>query len=159
MDVLIWVTPYLEKPARACLRSVATLYKLGPTYGPLWFSRPWQPNRRRRWGFGIPSMDRTVVNDVPPPHLFLHFIWQYLSPPERLTMTTMAPPADTAPHQFLRFSLSSKIQFSVVEPVSFMMLDHRRQIQATSLSIGHKTVVLIIRLTIAQRLTLRDKSY
>ena len=69
------------------LRCLSQDYILGPEYGPLWFYRPWSPHRRRRWGFGVPSTTRTVVNDVPPPHLCIHFIWVFLTPKERHTMT------------------------------------------------------------------------
>jgi hypothetical protein len=85
--VLIWVKPYLEPPDNANVCGVAREYRLGPEYGPLYFYRPWSPHRRRRWGFGTPNKERTVVNDVPPPHLCIHFIWQFLLPEERHAMT------------------------------------------------------------------------
>ena len=93
IDILVWVTPYLEKTQQARLHEVATAYRYGPGFGPLWFYRPWSPHRRRRWGFGIPSTDRTVVNDIPPPHLPIHFIWQYLDPEDRYKMTRMTAPS------------------------------------------------------------------
>jgi hypothetical protein len=82
-DILIHVTPYLEYNDRASVSCTASLYQLGPEFGPLWFYRPWSPNRRRRWGFGIPSTTRTVVPDTPLPHGFIHFIWTFLTPLER----------------------------------------------------------------------------
>ena len=33
-----------------------------------------------------------MVNDVPPPHLYIHFVWQYLTPDERFTMSRAAAP-------------------------------------------------------------------
>ena len=87
IDVLIHVRPYLDIDNRAKMKCIATLYSLGPEYGPLWFSRPWSPNRRRRWGFGIPHKDRTVVVDKPLPHGFIHFAWAFLTPAERYTTT------------------------------------------------------------------------
>jgi hypothetical protein len=86
-DILIWVQPYLETWERQKLRCTAVEHSLGPDYGPLWFYRPWSPNRRRRWGFGIPSTTRTVVNDTPPPHIGIHFAWRYLTPSERYITT------------------------------------------------------------------------
>ena len=86
-DVLIWVTPYLEQQDIPNVKNIAKEYKLGPEYGPLYFYRPWSPHHRRRWGFGIPKKERTVVNDIPPPHLCIHFIWQFLSPTDRYSMT------------------------------------------------------------------------
>ena len=87
IDILIHVNAYLDPVERLRVRCVARIYSLGPEYGPLWFSRPWSPNRRRRWGFGIPHRDRTVVADVPLPHSFIHFAWPYLTPAERLITT------------------------------------------------------------------------
>jgi hypothetical protein len=46
-------------------------------------------HRHRRWGFGIPSTNRTVVNDIPPPHLPIHFICQYLNTTEQYNMSRM----------------------------------------------------------------------
>jgi hypothetical protein len=65
---------------------------MGPEFGPLWFTRPWSPHRRRRWGFGIPSKERTVTNDKPPVHLLFHFVWPFLTPMERSTMTKTSAP-------------------------------------------------------------------
>jgi hypothetical protein len=87
IDVLIHVDPYLEPDTQTRVRCVAKIYSLGPEYGPLWFYRPWSPNRRRRWGFGTPHKDRTVVADAPLPHSFIHFAWPYLTPTERFATT------------------------------------------------------------------------
>jgi hypothetical protein len=79
-----WVTPFLTPDACSSSTSLATAYRLGPQFGPLWFTtRPWSPHRRRRWGFGSISRDRSAVNDRPPPHLMLHLLWQFLSLPDR----------------------------------------------------------------------------
>eukprot|EP00980_Cylindrotheca_fusiformis_P016732 scaffold5035_cov87-Cylindrotheca_fusiformis.AAC.1 len=52
-------------------------------FGPLWISPPWPPIRRRLWGFGRISPDRSCAHDRPG-HLFvIHFVWPYLSPDER----------------------------------------------------------------------------
>jgi hypothetical protein len=91
-DILIWVIQYLEVEDQQHLRCTAKDYRFGPGYGPIWFYRPWSPHRRRRWGFGIPSPERTVVNDVPPPHLYIHFVWQFLNPEERFVMSRAAAP-------------------------------------------------------------------
>ena len=82
-DVVVWATPYLLPVECAKLRQVGHVFRHGSEYGPLWFTKPWSPNRRRRWGFGIPSKERTVVSDTPPAHLFLHFAWQFLAPADQ----------------------------------------------------------------------------
>ena len=86
-DVLIQVQPYLTLNDRAKMACTAKIHSLGPAYGPLWFSRPWSPNRRRQWGFGVPHQDRTVATDSPLPHTLIHFAWPFLSPHDRRTMT------------------------------------------------------------------------
>ena len=86
-DVLIQVQPYLTLNDREKMACTAKIHSLGPAYGPLWFSRPWSPNRRRRWGFGVPHQDRTVATDSPLPHTLIHFAWPFLSPHDRRTMT------------------------------------------------------------------------
>jgi hypothetical protein len=90
-DILLWVHPFLEPNDRAATYCIAQKFILGPTFGPLWFTRPWSPNRRRRWGFGALSRDRTVVNDQPPKHLMLHFMWQFLSPSQRYACSRACP--------------------------------------------------------------------
>ncbi len=87
MDILIHLRSYLTTDDKARTACVAKLYALGPEYGPLWFTRPWSPNRRRRWGFGTPHKDRTVVADSPLPHGFIHFAWSWLTPQERQQAT------------------------------------------------------------------------
>ncbi len=88
--VYVWVTKYLEPEDVNSMKCIATDYQYGPGFGPLWFYRPWSPHRRRRWGFGIPSTNRTVVNDVPPPDLFIHFAWQFLTPRERYDISKLS---------------------------------------------------------------------
>jgi hypothetical protein len=83
LDVLLWVLPYLTSTDTRATRCLTHASQFGPEYGPLWFVRPWSPNRRRRWGFGALHRDRTIVNDEPPKHLILHFVWQYLTPADR----------------------------------------------------------------------------
>ena len=90
-DILLWVHRFLEPNDRAVTRCIAKSFIRGPTFGPLWFTRPWSPNRRRRWGFGALSRDRTVVNDKPPKHLILHFVWQFLTPQDRQAASQTCP--------------------------------------------------------------------
>jgi hypothetical protein len=90
LDVAVWIQTFLEPYEKQGMKLIARAFRYGPGFGPLWFYRPWSPNRRRRWGFGIPSKQRTVVNDVPPPYLCLHFIWQFLSPEDRYKMCRLS---------------------------------------------------------------------
>lgn len=88
-DIQVWVTPYLLPEETAQLRRIGTAYRQGSHFGPLWLTKPWSPNRRRRWGFGIPCKDRTVVSDVPLPQIFIHFAWQYLAPADQAVAVTV----------------------------------------------------------------------
>ena len=82
-NILIWVTPYLLPADMTTLRVLGQSYFLGPDYGPLWWVKPWSPNRRCCWGFSIPSTSRTAVLDIPLPHSRLHFAWKFLEPANR----------------------------------------------------------------------------
>ena len=50
---------------------------------PTSLSKPWQPIRKRRWGFGKASTDRTLAHDRPNPHSMIHYAWTFLTPQDR----------------------------------------------------------------------------
>ena len=62
------------------------VFARGSTVGPLWLTRPWQPIRRRIWGFGATSSARSCTHDTPNPVMIIHFVWTFLDPFERNTM-------------------------------------------------------------------------
>jgi hypothetical protein len=62
------------------------VFARGAKTGPLWLTRPWQPSRRRLWGFGVASVKRSCTHDTPNPVMMIHFIWTFLTPSERQTM-------------------------------------------------------------------------
>ena len=47
-EILIWVHSFLDPNDRAVTHCISKSFRLGPTFGTLWFPRPWSPNRRRR---------------------------------------------------------------------------------------------------------------
>ena len=48
-----------------------------------WINRPWQPNRRRIWGFGRVTSDRSCTHDVVNPISMIHYAWNFLTPQDR----------------------------------------------------------------------------
>jgi hypothetical protein len=53
------------------------VFARGTKIGPLWLTRPWQPIRRRVWGFGTTSADRSCTHDAPNPVMLIHFVWTF----------------------------------------------------------------------------------
>jgi hypothetical protein len=86
-DVWIWIDPFLTQVDKTSMSTLNRSYHLGPTFGPLWFYRPWSPHRRRRWGFGLPSIGRSATHEEPSPYTALHFAWVFLEPLDRLNAT------------------------------------------------------------------------
>jgi hypothetical protein len=82
-DILIWITPFFSFKEHSILLLLRPTYQLGPDYRPLWFYKPWSSNLRHWWGFDIPSSECSTISDIPLPHQFLHFAWQYLTPADR----------------------------------------------------------------------------
>jgi hypothetical protein len=62
------------------------VFDRGSLVGPLWLTRPWQPFRRRIWGFGTTSTARSCTHDTPNPVMLIHFVWTFLTPGERQGM-------------------------------------------------------------------------
>jgi hypothetical protein len=90
-DVWVWIVPFLSTSASQALASTATRFKLGVAFSPLWLYRPWSPHRRRRWGFGIPCLQRIATHDTVSYHSMIDFIWPFLDHHDRQTTTQVAP--------------------------------------------------------------------
>ena len=86
-DIWVWVDPFLTPHDQTTMTSLNRSFHLGPTFGPLWFYRPWSPHRRRRWGFGLPSSSRSATHEDPSPYTALHFAWTFLDPQDRFLAT------------------------------------------------------------------------
>ena len=84
LQVLPWVQLFLTAKEKCQLSVLSTEFCHGWQFGPLGFFRPWSTNRRRRWGFGIPSSTRRIIPDAPPKYLMIHFVWQFLTPTDRV---------------------------------------------------------------------------
>ena len=74
---------FLTVRERCSLCHLSQSFRYGWQFGPLGFYRPWKPIRCRRWGFGIPTLDRRIIADSPPMDQLIHFIWQFLEPRDR----------------------------------------------------------------------------
>jgi hypothetical protein len=86
-DIWVWVDPFLTLHEQTTMTSLNRLFHLGPTFGPLWFYRPWSPHQRRRWGFGLPSSGRSATHKEPSPYTALHFAWTFLDPQDQFLAT------------------------------------------------------------------------
>jgi hypothetical protein len=65
-DLAAWLLPFLDDSSQAKLVVVNRAFNYGPTGYPSYFYRPWSPLVwRRRWGFGIPSTNRSAMSDCP----------------------------------------------------------------------------------------------
>ena len=74
---------YLTVGEKAALCCVSTAFRFGSVGLPLWFSRPWQPFRRRQYGFGACHKDRSCQHDQVSLYLMLHFTWKLYTAEER----------------------------------------------------------------------------
>jgi hypothetical protein len=58
-------TDYFSSSELAICKCLASDYQFGPSFTSVTLNRPWHPLRRRRWGFGIPSTQRSLSVEVP----------------------------------------------------------------------------------------------
>ena len=75
---------------RAC-RSTNINLSSGTLYANNYFTRPWEPHRRRKWGFGIPDSYHSATYDQPNPKSLIHFVWLFLLPLERKYVVQTCP--------------------------------------------------------------------
>ena len=85
---------FLTPRDQAACRCISHHFQYGPAYSTVTLTRPWNPLRRRKWGFGIPSVGRsTTTIDLTIQHVF-HFVWTYLTPTERYIMSQSIRPLE-----------------------------------------------------------------
>jgi hypothetical protein len=53
----------------------------------VWLTKPWEPLRRRRWGFGLPHSSRSATHNKASYQIFIHFAWTFLEPEDRHAAT------------------------------------------------------------------------
>ena len=82
-DVWVHVQSSLSAADRHTLHQVAIAFSHGSICSPLWLTRPWQPHRRRRYGFGAVSSARSATTDCPTIFHVFHQTWPFLLPVER----------------------------------------------------------------------------
>ena len=85
------IQSYLAPSDRSSLSCVASSFSLGIICSPLWLTRPWQPHRRRRHGFGRISKDRSATTDKPTLLHVCHHLWPFLAPLDRKQMQLSDP--------------------------------------------------------------------
>ena len=82
-DVWVYVIPFLPRPARAAISTLNSSFSYGVICSPLWITRPWPPLRRRRYGFGKISSERSATTTAPTFLHIFHHLWPHLLPIDR----------------------------------------------------------------------------
>ena len=90
-DVWASIQSFLDQPARLAMTRVAPVFSYGILCSPLWLTRPWQPHRRRRYGFGTVSSNRSATTDRPTLLHVFHHLWPFLSPRDRRQSQRLSP--------------------------------------------------------------------
>jgi hypothetical protein len=85
-DVLSAVWQFLATDERQTVCTLSRDYSRGPYGTAMWLTPPWPPLRRRRWGFGVPSKNRSISHDRPSFLLITHHIWTYMTPSDRFQL-------------------------------------------------------------------------
>jgi hypothetical protein len=83
LDVWAHLIKFMSPADRRSLHSVHRTFARGVLCSPLMLTRPWQPHRRRRWGFGSLSRDRSSTTTIPTFHHIFHHLWPFLDPLDR----------------------------------------------------------------------------
>jgi hypothetical protein len=91
VDIWVHLHSYLDPSNRISLSRVSFDFSHGVICSPLWLHRPWQPHRRRRYGFGRVSKDRSTTTDKPTILHVFHQIWPFLCSSDRCTMQRPSP--------------------------------------------------------------------
>ena len=93
MDVaaLILHSEFLDDGSRMGLTQVNPTLSKHSNLLNTWVSKPWQPIRKRRWGFGKVHKDRSCSHDRVNPRSMLHFCWNFLDAHDRLRCVQAFP--------------------------------------------------------------------
>ena len=91
IDVWPLLLPYLTAGDKVVVSALASSFSFGVLCSPLWLTRPWQPHRRRRWGFGTVSAQRSATTPSPTVYHIFHHIWPFLGAAERFQSQRLSP--------------------------------------------------------------------
>ena len=80
IDVWVHLQCFLSACERKSIQQTSREFSLGTICSPLWLSRPWQPHRRRRWGFGRASINRSATTNQPTFFHVFHHILPFMDP-------------------------------------------------------------------------------
>jgi hypothetical protein len=69
----------MDSTSRIICRTIAKLFAVSILCSAMPYTRPWQPHRRRRWGFGIPATAQSSTSDINTGQLIIHHAWQWLT--------------------------------------------------------------------------------
>lgn len=90
-DVFALIYSYLSRVDQTVLCCVTKDFSLGPKYSTVPLTKPWQPIRRRLWGFGKMSRNRSSRHTTQNQKPLLHHIWRFLTPADRKEMAKACP--------------------------------------------------------------------
>lgn len=92
-DFMPWIRPYLTVQEKTTCRVLNRVFTLSHLCSNLPFTRPWQPHRRRKWGFGSINKNQSCTSDIVTGQLIMHHVWRFLTPQSRarvmMTSSTM----------------------------------------------------------------------
>lgn len=74
------------------------------------FYKPWPPIRRRIWGFGVLDGNKQLTWDAPSPLMFIHFVWQFLTPLERFTCANYVCSTWRTYHKYRQMAVQLSLQ-------------------------------------------------
>ena len=116
LDVYVWITPFLDQHSQGAAQCTSSQYRYGSIGAPLWYTRPWMPYRRRRWGFGIPSANRSTHHDSPSRTGILPYIWTYLDPSSRWACSRVCSPWNSYIHLRIASCRLSIASLRIIRP-------------------------------------------
>jgi hypothetical protein len=90
-DVWVHLQAFLDSSARLAVSTLAPSFSYGVLCSPMWITRPWKPYRRRRWGFGRISSDRSVTTDRPTLFHIFHHLWPFFTARDRWSSQRASP--------------------------------------------------------------------
>jgi hypothetical protein len=90
-DIWVHVQHFLPPSDHLRMFCIDSAFSLGIICSPLWLTRPWQPHRRRRYGFGSISINRSATTDKPTLLHVFQQLWPFLAPADRHKMQLLHP--------------------------------------------------------------------
>ena len=91
LDTWVHVQRFLAPQDRRHMLCLSSAFSFGVLCSPLWLTRPWQPHRRRRFGFGKVCRARSATTASPTLSHIYHHLWPFLSSSDRQMSQSLSP--------------------------------------------------------------------